>query len=209
MPLPPGYRVVFTPAVAPRPHGLPLAPLGLRLLARLIDIGIVLVLNALATGWLVYLYVSDITPFLDAVMREVGQTNPDYQHLPPVPGRANLLSLLIPIIAMIVWAVYEIPAIANNGQTVGKRVVGIRVVALENDQPIGMRRALRRWNPLGLPMLFWSCLIGFVLQFVDSLSPVMGGPLQLALHDRSAQTVVVRCGRRGHEITPTTPGDQP
>jgi hypothetical protein len=41
----------------------------------------------------------------------------------------------------------------------------------------------------------------------------MGGPLQLALHDRSAQTVVVQVGRRGHEITPVKaqkkPGEQP
>ena len=41
-----------------------------------------------------------------------------------------------------------------------------------------------------------------MLQFVDSLSPVLGGPLQLAMHDRSALTVVVHSGRRGHEKVP-------
>jgi hypothetical protein len=75
-------------------------------------------------------------------------------------------------------------------------------MAMEKDEPIGWGRAFRRWNPLGLPVLLWSCGIGFVLQFVDSISPALGGPLQLALHDRSAQTVVVHCGRRGHEKTP-------
>jgi hypothetical protein len=81
-------------------------------------------------------------------------------------------------------------------------MVGIKVMAMEGEQPLGFGRALRRWNPLGLPMLLWTCGLGFILQLVDSISPCVGGPLQLALHDRSAQTVVVHCGRPGHEITP-------
>jgi hypothetical protein len=75
-------------------------------------------------------------------------------------------------------------------------------MALEGAAPLGFGRALRRWGVLGWPMIFWVCGLGFILQLVDALSPTWGGPLQLALHDRSAQTVVVHCGRRGHEITP-------
>jgi len=76
------------------------------------------------------------------------------------------------------------------------------VLALEAAKPVGYGRALRRWGMLGWPMIFWVCGLGFVIQLIDSLSPTWGGPLQLALHDRAAQTVVVQCGRRGHEITP-------
>jgi len=195
VPLPPGYRFAYGFAPAqPRPHGLPVAPLGLRFLARLIDIGIVLGLNALATGWLVYLFIKDYAPLVSAVIHS--------NTLPAVPGRVSALAYLIPFVAMIVWLMYEVPAIAQTGQTVGKRVVGIKVLAMESEAPLGFGRAWRRWNPLGLPMLMWPCGLGFILQLVDSVSPAMGGPLQLALHDRSAQTVVVHCGRRGHEITP-------
>ena len=197
--MPPGYRVAYGYVPAqPRPHGLPVAPLGLRFLARLIDFGIVLGLNVVATGWLVYLFVSDYAPLISAVAHR----GANYDNLPAVPGRASLLAWVIPLIAMAVWLAYEVPAIAHSGQTVGKRTVGIKVMPLSGEGPLGFGRALRRWNPLGLPMLLWSCGLGFVLQLVDSISPAMGGPLQLALHDRSAQTVVVQVGRRGHEITP-------
>jgi uncharacterized RDD family membrane protein YckC len=182
---------------APRPHGLPVAPLGRRLVARLIDIGIVLALNAVATGYLVYLFLRDYLPLVRALAN--GATT---SQLPPVPERVGVLAYLIPFVAMVVWLAYEVPAIANSGQTIGKRALGIKVMALEATKPVGYGRALRRWGTLGWPMIFWVCGLGFIIQLVDSLSPTWGGPLQLALHDRAAQTVVVHCGRRGHEITP-------
>jgi RDD family/Protein of unknown function (DUF2510) len=217
MPVPPGYGVPpgsgFPPNVAlpprgypyllvrPRPHGLPVAPLGLRFLARLIDIVAVLALNALGNGWFVYLWVKDVGPVIATAWRAAmhNQTGVD---LPAIPGRGTMLGYVIPLVAMALWWAYEVPSIANAGQTFGKRVVGIKVMALEKEEPIGLRRAFRRWTPLGLPVLLWTCGIGFVLQLVDCISPALGGPLQLALHDRSAQTVVVHCGRRGHEKTP-------
>jgi uncharacterized RDD family membrane protein YckC len=154
----------------------------------------VLGLNALATGWLVYLFLRDYVPLVRALA--------DGQALPPTPGRVQTLTYLIPAVAMLVWLAYEVPALASSGQTVGKRALGIKVMALEGAAPLGFGRALRRWGVLGWPTIFWFCGLGFVLQFIDALSPTWGGPLQLALHDRSAQTVVVHCGRRGHEITP-------
>ena len=206
MPLPPGLGLppgtVPHPGllVRPRPHGLPVAPLGLRFLARVIDIVLVTALNVVGNGWSVYLWIRDMRPYLNAVYHQVqnGVTN----DLPAVPGRANVLSLVIPLVAMALWWAYEVPGIAHTGQTFGKRLVGIKVMALESDQPIGWARAFRRWVPLGIPVVMWSCGIGFLLQFVDSLSPVLGGPLQLAMHDRSALTVVVHSGRRGHEKVP-------
>jgi uncharacterized RDD family membrane protein YckC len=209
VPIPPGYRLAYGYAPAqPRPHGLPVANLGLRLVARLIDFSVVLGLSAVATGWLVYLLVSDYAPLFRALER-----NPDYSNLPPLSSRATALSYLIPLIWMVIWLVYEVPAIGHTGQTFGKRVVGIRVMPLESEAPLGFARALRRWSPLGVPMLLWTCGLGLILQLVDSISPAMGGPLRLALHDRSASTVVVQVGRRGHEITPVKaqkkPGEQP
>jgi uncharacterized RDD family membrane protein YckC len=218
MPLPPGYGIPpgmgFPPGAAapprgypyllirPRPHGLPVAPLGLRFLARLIDVLVVLALNVLGNGWFVYLWMKDVWPYLSTAVRAAMNNQTGSVDLPAIPGRASALAYVIPLVAMALWWAYEVPGIANAGQTFGKRIVGIKVMALEKDGPIGWGRAFRRWNPLGLPVLLWTCGIGFVLQFVDSISPALGGPLQLALHDRSAQTVVVHCGRRGHEKTP-------
>jgi uncharacterized RDD family membrane protein YckC len=201
--LPPSSYPVGYPylLIRPRPHGLPVAPLGLRFLARLIDMVVVLALNTVGNGWFVYLWLKDVGPYVAAAWRASlhNQTNVD---LPAIPGRASALAYVIPLVAMALWWAYEVPGIANAGQTFGKRLVGIKVMAMEKEEPIGLRRAFRRWNPLGLPVLLWLCGIGFVLQFVDCISPALGGPLQLALHDRSAQTVVVHCGRRGHEKTP-------
>ncbi len=210
MPLPPGVQWVGgIPYVLahPRPHGLPVAPLGLRFLARLIDFGVLLALNALANGWLIYLFLSDLRPWARAVWRaaRAGAT-PDA--VPVIPDRANLLIALIPVVIVVLWLAYEVPAIAQRGQTYGKRVVGIKVMALESTEPLGFSRALRRWNPLALPVLLWVCGLGFLLQLVDAISPCVGGPLHLALHDRNAATVVVHSGRKGHEITPVKTPEQ-
>src|SRR5439155_2988746 len=165
------------------------------------------------------------------------QPNPNYNALPAIPGRAQWILTVIPFIAMALWFAYEVPAIAQRGQTLGKRAVGITVLPLEgaveppapaapgappqpmrlNDArpgdapPLGYLRSMRRWNPLGLPVLLYTCCgVGFLLQFVDAISPTFGGPLHLALHDRSAGTVVVHSGRKGHEITPVmSSGDAP
>jgi uncharacterized RDD family membrane protein YckC len=101
--------------------------------------------------------------------------------------------MAILFVAASVWFVYEVPAIASTGQTLGKRLMQIKVVRVESLDPIGMRRAWRRWNPLGLPTLFWSlCACGLIFQAADLLSGVVDQPMHQAVHDKSAGTVVVR-----------------
>jgi uncharacterized RDD family membrane protein YckC len=205
----------------PLPYGLPVASLGLRLLARLIDVGIVLGLNVLGNGWLFYLYLSDIWPAVQAIEKQMLQPNPNYDIVPAVPGRAQWILTVIPLVAMALWFAYEVPAISQRGQTLGKRVVGIKVLPLEGARlpgmpepppgvtipsSIGFLRAARRWNPLGLPVLLYTCCgIGFLLQLVDALSPTFGGPRHLAFHDRAAATVVVHIGRKDQTREPDSP----
>jgi uncharacterized RDD family membrane protein YckC len=202
-PPPPGLLLPGLMYGVPRPHGLPVAPLGLRVLARLIDLGVVLALNVVGNGWLIYLYLSDIWPAVRKMQDQMLQSNPNADAIPAIPERARWVLLAIPLVAAALWFAYEVPAIAQRGQTLGKRAVGIRVLPLESTEPLGYLRSMRRWNPLGLPVLLYTCCgVGFLLQLVDGLSPVFGGPLRLAFHDRSAGTVVVHSGRKGHEITP-------
>ncbi|GIE90451.1 RDD family protein [Actinoplanes regularis] len=177
------------PTPEARPHGLALAGLGQRLAARLIDIAVVLVLNVVINGWFVYQWWQDFYPmyshYLDQVM---AGTEPDM--LQPTP-RMQSLQMTIILIATLLWLLYEAPAIAGRGQTLGKMLMGIKVVDLDNIKPIGFRRAFGRWAQLGAWTLLWWCLVGFVVQLLDSLSPTFDPRLRQAWHDKVARTVVV------------------
>jgi uncharacterized RDD family membrane protein YckC len=174
----------------PRPHGYPLADLGRRLVARLVDIGVLLVINALVNGWFIYQFWQEFWPYYQTVIQRM-QARLPYEDVPQ-PQNLQGLMFTIAAIAAALWFAYEVPAMANGGQTPGKRLLGIKVVRVEADGPLGFGRAWRRWNPMGVATLLWSCCgIGFILQFVDCLFVVIDQPLHQALHDKSAATVVV------------------
>ncbi|SCF35415.1 RDD family protein [Micromonospora mirobrigensis] len=198
----------------PRPHGLPLASFGARLVARLIDLGIVFLLNALVNGWFVWQYVQEISPLLREAARRVDAGDRSTEPLPPPGQRTDGLLVVILLIAVALWIAYEVPSMASRGQSFGKRVMNVRAVPVEADQPLGVGRALRRWSTLGLPTLLWFCCgFGLLLQLVDALSPLFDHPLRQALHDKRAQTVVVQVPRGTPQPTPQDrtdpPGDTP
>jgi uncharacterized RDD family membrane protein YckC len=181
------------------PHGYAIAPLWSRFVARLVDFSAVFLLNAAVNGWFVYQWWQAWYPIIsDAFRRSMaGEPMPDIAR----PDRANSLEIVIILLAAALWFAYEVPATANTGQTLGKRLLGIKVVRVESEEPLGFGRSIRRWNPLGLPTLMWTCAgVGLVFQLVDSLSPVFDWPLRRALHDKSAGTLVVRPSepRPGH-----------
>jgi uncharacterized RDD family membrane protein YckC len=186
-PIHPAYARLFAPA--PRPHGYPLADIGRRLVARLVDIGVLIVINALVNGWFIYQFWREFWPWYMAAYQRV-QAHLPYDDLPQ-PQNTRSLAFTITAIAAALWFAYEVPAVANTGQTLGKRLLGIKVLRLEADGPLGFGRAWRRWNPMGVATLLWTCGVGFVLQFVDCLFVAIDQPLHQALHDKSAATVVV------------------
>ncbi|MPZ26754.1 MAG: DUF2510 domain-containing protein [Micromonosporaceae bacterium] len=191
-PVPPGWSTgrAVPDLTPPRPQGYPLATLGSRLVARLVDIGIVLALNVVVNGWFVYQFWLEVSPVVQEAWRRslAGETMSDL----PETGDAGNLQLVILVLATALWFAYEVPAIANTGQTPGKRLLRIRVVRLEATEPLGFGRSFRRWNTMGLPTLLWWCFgIGFLLQLVDALFAVFDRPLQQALHDKSAHTAVI------------------
>nr|WP_246248385.1 RDD family protein [Micromonospora maritima] len=181
---------------APRPHGLPLASYGSRLVARLIDFGVVFLLNAVVNGWFVWRYFEAISPYLRESMRRALNGDTSTEGLPQIDEQAGGLQIAILLIATALWYAYEVPSMAARGQTFGKRVMGVRAVPIEADQPLGFGRATRRWSTMGLPTLLWYCCgLGLLLQFVDAVSPLFDQPLRQALHDKRAQTVVVQLPR--------------
>lgn len=138
---PPGGSLAerFPPGKIARPHGFPLATMGARLAARLVDIGIVFALNVVVNGWFAYQLVQEFAPTFSEVQRRT-QANEPLDDV-PVSDQAQYLLLIIVVIAVALWFAYEVPAIANTGQTPGKRLLNIKVVRLERD-PAAARAAV-------------------------------------------------------------------
>jgi uncharacterized RDD family membrane protein YckC len=183
---PPGYPLAYAYPPQARPHGLPLAGLGRRLVARLVDIVAVLILNVLVNGWLAYQWWLEVEPVFRATMADPFATPQE------VSVRSSYLVLTILVVATALWFAYEVPALANSGQTLGKRLLQVKVVKVENTEALGFGRAFRRWARLGMWTPFWSCYgLGFLAQLIDSGSVLFDQKLHQALHDKSAATVVV------------------
>jgi uncharacterized RDD family membrane protein YckC len=187
--------------VQPRPHGFALAGLGQRLTARIIDITAVLLLNIVVNGYFAYQFAQEFAPMWRAAM------NDPFGEQPQPTARMEYLLWTMLIIATLLWLLYEAPSTASRGQTLGKRVVNIKVLAVENTEPLGFSRAFRRWARLGLWTPFWGCAgLGFLFQFIDSASPLFDQQLRQAMHDKTARTVVVALPPNHRQTVDTTQG---
>ena len=49
-------------------------------------------------------------------------------------ARSSYLILTILVVATALWFAYEVPALANSGQTLGKRLLQVKVVKIENTE---------------------------------------------------------------------------
>jgi uncharacterized RDD family membrane protein YckC len=197
---PPGWAVRHRPAPgAPpsKPHGYTLATPGSRLLARLVDIGLVFLLNVVVNGWFAYRFWLEISPALTEYLERLEAGDTSTEGLPVADDAGNLLLAMV-VIAAALWFAYEVPAVANTGQTIGKRLLRIKVVRLESPDPLSFGRSFRRWNFMGFPTLLWWCFgIGFLVQLVDAMFVLFDRPLYQALHDKSAHTAVVAVPEEG------------
>lgn len=175
----------------PRPYGHALAPLGTRVLARLVDLALIFLLNVVVNGWFVYQLWLEVAPVVEEAWRRAS-AGQDPGELPSTGDEAGYMMLIVLLLGAALWFAYEVPAVANSGQTPGKRLLGLKVIALEQQQPLSFARSFRRWNTMGLPTLLWWCFgIGFLLQLVDAVFMFADRPLHQALHDKSALTAVV------------------
>jgi uncharacterized RDD family membrane protein YckC len=187
---PPGIPYRMLPQA--RPHGMVLASPGARLVARAIDITLILLLNALINGWFVYQWFTLAIPYMSALMQALYDNQPVTDITRP-DGMDNLL-LIIALIFAALWLIYEVPATARSGQTVGKRAARIKVVRMESEEPLGFPRSLWRWSFMGLPILLLGCCGPFfiALQIADVFWVAVDRVQRMALHDRSAATYVVK-----------------
>jgi uncharacterized RDD family membrane protein YckC len=103
---------------------------------------------------------------------------------PMLTGTGALISL----VGFIAWAVVTTWLVAANGQTIGKRALGIKVVRKD-----GSKASLGRifWLRNVLNMVpGWLPYVGLLYQLVDPL--LIYQDSRQCLHDRIADTVVVK-----------------
>jgi uncharacterized RDD family membrane protein YckC len=173
-PAAPGYYYPY-PFVPVSPAGIPLADFGSRLLAFVIDTLLVGVVWAIVTFPVIFAVMSSVVP-----------------DDPPV----NPFSVLVPLFAveagavvfqLLLWYAYAVEIMHRGGQTLGKRIMKIQVIPLDPRLRLTRMHALKRYAVQFLP----SVLGGFYI-LLDDLWPLWDKPFQQSLHDKAAQTVVVK-----------------
>jgi uncharacterized RDD family membrane protein YckC len=96
---------------------------------------------------------------------------------------------IITVLALIAWCVITGWLVATNGQSIGKRLVGIKVVRTDGSRASFARIFLLRNVVNGLPNLL--PYVGWLYQLVDPL--LIYQESRQCLHDKIADTMVVRC----------------
>jgi uncharacterized RDD family membrane protein YckC len=91
---------------------------------------------------------------------------------------------------------YDVVYMRRTGQTVGKRIMKLRVVRVEDGGPITARHARRRWLAQdGVALLalipFVGSLVG-IYNWMDALWLLWDKPHRQCLHDKYGQTAVVK-----------------
>lgn len=109
------------------------------------------------------------------------------------PGAVDIPSggrLILQWLPVVIWGLYEVPLTYLRGQTVGKMVTKIKVIALDGDAPPVRNSALIRWGVLAVPTilipnygLFITLIVGLWF-FFDSQ--------RQGLQDKAAKTYVVK-----------------
>ncbi|GAA0994291.1 hypothetical protein GCM10009555_086510 [Acrocarpospora macrocephala] len=173
MPLPPGV-----PA--------PLAEWWQRLVARLID-GLIL-------GVVVYLIISRIIQSAFSTTETI-----EFLGTSTTVSTPSFLGLLISsIVSFLLYAAYEYFMTSRDGQTIGKKVMKIRIVKLGGSVHGGLdtetlaKRIGVLWGPQLLAFNWILNGLGGLFSLVNVLWPLWDKPLQQAIHDKVAGTVVVK-----------------
>ncbi|WP_155375738.1 RDD family protein [Catellatospora vulcania] len=188
--VPPGPpRGAFPTPLAP--NGQPLASFGDRLLAYLLDGLIAGAVGLIFTVPLMILWVFAIVDWADATSNYNGDPG-----VPPaddfyaffgtmfvVIGGTFVVNLLVTYLYLVEYQ------LRKGGETVGKRVLKIRVIKVQPGQALSRGDLTKRWGVERVAGLF---VPGF--SYLDGFWQLWDKPLQQCLHDKAAQTVVVKVG---------------
>jgi uncharacterized RDD family membrane protein YckC len=180
---PPGYRPMPPPPLSP--GGQPLADFGNRVLAYLIDV-------AIMVGVTMVVALPAFLLFFFTVMRDaIENTAPDGTVPGDVLGGFLLTVILIEfgllVFVLAAYYVYEVEMMYKSGQTVGKRVMKLRVVPLDPALRLTRGMAAKRW----LVQFVGGTILPF-FSYLDGLWQLWDKPYLQTLHDKFAQTVVIK-----------------
>ena len=147
-----------------------LASPGKRLVARIIDIALVAIILAIFA-------IAGIVGLL--AIPEAGEE---------AAGALILLGFGGAVLVFLIFLIYEPALIATRGQTVGKMMMGIKVVRAEDGGLPGWGKAIGRWILPGL--VFLIPFAGWFLHMLVYLSLVWDDRRQ-GWHDKMGTTVVI------------------
>lgn len=99
--------------------------------------------------------------------------------------------IALTVVALLIWCVITSWLVATNGQSIGKRLVGIKVVRTDGSRASFARIFLLRNVVNGLPNLL--PYVGWLYQLADPL--LIYQDSRRCIHDLIADTTVVRCAR--------------
>ncbi len=151
-----------------------LAGPGARLVARVIDLAIGFMTFVVTLIFVVVAYDIELTDDPDTLT---------------IPDGGALILRWVPIL---IWGLYEVLLTLRRGQTLGKMVTKIRVVAVHGDDPLPAKAAALRWGILAIPpIIIPDLLFGLGISFVVGIWFVLDSNRQ-GLHDKGANTYVVK-----------------
>ncbi|MCW6007442.1 RDD family protein [Micromonospora sp. CPCC 205371] len=165
------------------PGGQPLASFTDRLLAYLIDAGIFVAVAMIVAVPAIVIFVvvvaGDFTVEPDGTL-----TGPDFTDflVPFLLLEAGIFGL-----SLVLTYVYYVEMMFRSGQTFGKKAMRIKVVTLDPEATLGRSHAAKRW----LVFHVAGALVPF-LSYIDGLWQLWDKPYLQCLHDKFAQTVVVK-----------------
>jgi uncharacterized RDD family membrane protein YckC len=175
------------PPVPAAPDGRPLADFGTRLLAHLID-------TAILTGVAVVLFLPVIFVFVFRLLPDLTDAAAGTE--PTVTANDVVTEFFVPllliefglfVVLLAGYYVYFVEMMYRSGQTVGKKLMKIRVVPLAPGATLTRGMAAKRYLvefPAGMFVPFFS--------YVDGLWQLWDKPYQQTLHDKAAKTVVIK-----------------
>ncbi|WP_329105107.1 RDD family protein [Micromonospora sp. NBC_01699] len=188
VPGPPAYHRPGFPTPPPvSPAGQPLAEFSDRFLAGLVDYGIYFLTSLVLTVPVMIFYVTRTLPAMFETAPDGATLEPDFvAALVPL----FLLQFALVVVLLTLVYVYHVEMMFRSGQTLGKRIMKIRVVPLDPQATLTRAAAAKRYLVQFVAATF---LPG--LSYLDGLWQLWDKPYQQCLHDKAARTVVVKVPR--------------
>jgi uncharacterized RDD family membrane protein YckC len=193
----PYVRAYYPPPPPPiAPGGAPLAEVWERLVAYLVDYAILIAVSLIPLAIVVAALWSSLSDAMHRISDANGQAFDNGTVANPFAGFRHLLlielagfAILLPAVLVISY-VYLVTMMHSTGQTVGKKIMKIQVVRATDGGPITLAMARKRWlveQPAAMIAPYFS--------YADCLWLLWHKPYRQCLHDKCAETVVVKSNR--------------